>query len=115
MTTARITTLLRTASVLTLLCVGLAACQSPSNNDPMQQPITAASEQQLLESLAQMKQALPDNDYRQLLQAVATLRTYDLEAISIEQHLASLDGQTPQQLVAAAEQLARKQPAIARH
>ena len=111
MTVAAIPALLRTASVLALLCIGLAACQSGSRSDPMQQPLAAASEEQLLESLLQMKQALPEDDYQQLLQAVATLRTFDLEALSVEQHLATLDGKTPPQIIAAADELARRQSA----
>jgi len=110
-TTGAIAVLLRTASVLALLCLGLAACHSGSHSDPMQQPLAAASEEQLLESLLQMKQALPEKDYQQLLQAVATLRTYDLEALSVEQHLATLDGKTPPQIIAAADDLARRQQA----
>lgn len=111
MTTGGIPALLRTVCALAWLCVGLAACQSGNHSDPMQQPLAAASEEQVLDSLLQMKQRLPEADYQQLLQAVATLRTFDLEALSVEQHLATLDGKTPLQIIAAANDLARRQSA----
>jgi len=93
-----------------LICIGLSGCEQRASEDPMQQPMAAASEEQLLESLLSMKQQLAEEDYQRLLQAVDTLRTFDLDALTVEQHLASLDGSSPEQIMAAADELARRQP-----
>jgi len=110
MTTACSTPVLNKFIAVALLCFGLAACQQGSS-DPMQQPIAATAEEQLLESLLRIKQTVPEADYQRLLQAVATLRTYDLEALSVEQHLATLDGKSALEIIAAADQLSRRQQA----
>lgn len=109
MTTACSTPVLNPFIAVALLCFGLAACHQGGNINPMQQPIAAAAEEQLLESLLRVKQTVPEADYQRLLQAVATLRTYDLEAVSVEQHLATLDGKSALEIIAAADELSRRQ------
>lgn len=101
----------RQSVLLVLICIGLLLTGGCGGADPMQLPLAAASEEQLISSLLDMKQQLPEPDYQQLLQAIATLRTYDLDAFSVEAHFASLDGKSPQQLIADAAVLARKQQA----
>ncbi len=88
-------------TISSLLLLVLAGCAA----DPMETPLAATDQLELTQSLLDMRGQLSDSDYAALVAAVATIRTYDLRSLSIEQYYASLDGKTPEQIIARAAEL----------
>lgn len=89
-----------------LLLLALVGCNHDS--DAMQTPIEVSNEEQLTLTLLDLKHNLPEQDYQSLVEAVATLRTFDLQSLTIEKYFSSLSGKTPIQIIARADQVKKE-------
>ncbi len=92
--------IIRTA-ISILLLMALASC----SNDPMTDPITASEQLELTQSLLDLKGELSADDYAELIDAIATVRNFDLESLTIEEYFASLNGKTPIDIIAQAAEI----------
>ncbi len=87
-------------SLLLMATITLAGC-----SDPMHSPIAADDQVELTQSLLAFKDSLSGQEYSELVESVAIIRTYDITSLSVEEYYASLDGKTPAEIIAMAQKI----------
>lgn len=89
------------SSLLLMAIMTLAGC----SNDPMHSPVAAGDQVELTQSLLEFKDSLSGQDYSELVESVAIIRTYDIKSLSVEEYYASLDGKTPAEIITMAQKV----------